>query len=83
MKIWRSQIWRVQTFTDKVKSACAKTSSSCGVSASTGELQSKLFVKNFDKARIVKQIVYKKLYQHKYNLPEEEQLNRLSRLIVE
>ena len=47
------------------------------------ELQSKLFVKNFDKVRIAKQIVYKKLYQHKYYLPEEEQLNRLSRLIVE
>ena len=45
----------------EIKSACAKTSSSCGISV--------------DKARIPVQVVCNELYQHKHYLSKEEQLN--------
>ena len=50
--ILKPEIQRVQNFTAEIKTACAKTSSSCGISV--------------DKASIAVQVVCNKLYQHKY-----------------
>ena len=61
MKIPRSEIRRVWNFTEGIKSACAKTSSSCGISV--------------DEARIEVQVNCNELYQNKYYLSKEEQLN--------
>ena len=60
MKIPRPEIWRVQNFTEEIKCACAKTSSSSGISV--------------DKAIIAVQVVCNEPYQHKYYLSKEEQL---------
>ena len=51
MKIPQPEIQRVRNFTEEIKSSCAKTSSSCGISV--------------DKARITVQVVCNELYQHK------------------
>ena len=61
MKIPQPEIQRVRNFTEEIKSACAKTSSSCGISV--------------DKARIAVQVVCNELYRHKYYQSKEEQLN--------
>ena len=61
MKIPQPEIRKLRNFAEKIKSACAKTSSSCGVSV--------------DKARIAVQVVCNELYQYKYYLSKEEHLN--------
>ena len=63
MKIPRPEIRRTQNFTEEIKSACAKTSSLCGISV--------------NKARIAVQVKCNELYQHKYYLSREEQLNSI------
>ena len=60
-KIPQPETWRVGHFTVEIKSGCAKTSSSCGISV--------------DKARTAVQVVCNELYQHKYYLSKEDQLN--------
>ena len=60
-KVPRPEIRKVRNFTEEIKSACAKTSSSCGISV--------------DKARIAVQVVCNELYHHKYYLSKEEQLS--------
>lgn len=57
------EIRRIQNITEEIKPACAKTSSLCGICV--------------DKARIAVQVVCNELYQHKYYLFKEKQLNSI------
>ena len=50
-----------KTFTEEIKSVCAKVSSSCAISV--------------DKARVAVQAVCSELYSHAYYLSKEEQMN--------
>ena len=57
------EIRRIQNITEEIKPACAKTSSLCDICV--------------DKARIAVQVVCNELYQQKYYLFKEKQLNSI------